>query len=90
MEYTNLRNYETQLNQVIEKLFNQFYERLEILSLNNVKTSFWGLVDNIKTFNPLDWYDIFSIFIIRLSFTQILLDEGRIIQEISFIFIFYS
>jgi len=86
-KYTDLRRYESQLNQVMEKFFNEFFGNYEILSLDRVFNTFWALVDDTKLFNPLGWYDTFAIFILRLSSTQILLDEGRIIQETHDIFI---
>lgn len=86
-EFTNLRNYENQLNQVIERFFREFFERFEILSLNRVTDTFWGLVDGTRPFNPIDWYDAFAVFILRTFTTHILLDEGRIIQETHDIFI---
>ncbi len=86
-KYTDLRNYESQLNQVLEKYFNKFFGNFEILSLNRVITTFWALADDEKLFNPLDWYDTFAVFLLRLVTTQILLDEGRIIQESHDIFI---
>lgn len=86
-KYTDLRTYESQLNQAMEKFFNQFFGKFEILSLNRVFNTFWALVDDTKLFNPLNWYDTFAIFILRLFSTHILLDEGRIIQETHDIFI---
>jgi len=80
-KYTDLRTYETQLNQVMGKYFKDFFGSFELLSLNRVITTFWVLADEEKLFNPLDWYDTFAVFILRLVTTQILLDEGRIIQE---------
>jgi len=84
--YTDLRKYETQLNQVIEKFFKKFFEKFEILSLYRVKNAFWALVNTEKVFNPLDWYDAFAIFIVRLCFTQIQLSECKIIEETHEIF----
>ena len=86
-KYTDLRKYESQINQALEKFFNEFYGKFEILSLKRVFNTFWALVDETKTFNPLGWYDTFAIFILRLFTTQILLDEGRIIKESHDIFI---
>ena len=86
-KYTDLRDFESQLNHVLEKYFKDFFGNFEILSLNRVVTTFWALVDEEKLFNPLDWYDAFAVFILRLVTTQILLDEGRIIQESHYIFI---
>lgn len=86
-KYTDLRSYESQLKQAMEKFFKQFFGEFEILSLNRVINTFWALVDDTKLFNPLDWYDTFAIFILRIFSTQILLDEGRIIQETHDIFI---
>ncbi|NVM19722.1 MAG: hypothetical protein HWN80_18620 [Candidatus Lokiarchaeota archaeon] len=85
--YTDLRKYESQINQVLEKFFREFFGKFEILSLKRVLDTFWALVDEKKTFNPLGWYDTFSVFILRLCSTQILLDEGRILQESHDIFI---
>ena len=86
-KYTDLRKYESQINQVLEKFFNEFFEKFEILSLKRVFNTFWALVGETKTFIPLGWYDTFSVFILRLVTTQILLDEGRIIQESHDIFV---
>jgi len=80
-EITDLRTYEVQINQVIERFFNNFFANYEILSLNRAKNTFWQLSDETKEFYPNNWYDTFAVFIIRLITTQILLDEGRIIQE---------
>lgn len=52
--YTDLRNYESQLNHVMKKYFQDFFSNFEILSLNRVITTFWALVDEEKLFNPLD------------------------------------
>lgn len=86
-EFTDLRYYREQLDQVVEKFFKEFFEKYEIFSLDKVQASFWALVENTKQFNPLDWYDAFAVFIINTFFSQILLDEGRIIQETHDIFI---
>ena len=86
-KYTDLRLYESQLNQVMAKFFKEFFGKYEILSLNRVINTFWALVDDTKLFNPLDWYDTFAIFMLRIFSTQILLDEGRIIQQAHDIFI---
>lgn len=86
-EFTDLRKYESQLNQVIEQFFNQFFKKFDILSLNKVTKTFWALVNETKLYNPLDWYDIFAIFILKIFTTQILLDEGRILRESHDIFI---
>jgi len=86
-EFTDLRRYEIQLNQVIEKFFNQFFKKFEMLSLEKAIKTFWALVNETKIYNPLDWYDIFAIFILKMFTTQILLDEGRILRESHEIFI---
>ncbi|HEC39599.1 hypothetical protein LCGC14_0498260 [marine sediment metagenome] len=86
-ESINLRDYESQINQAMEKFFNNFFRIYEILSFKKVMISFWELVDNTRSFNPLDWYDTFAVFILRVFTTQILLDEGRILQETRDIFI---
>ncbi|KKK43931.1 hypothetical protein LCGC14_1231980 [marine sediment metagenome] len=86
-ESINLKDYENQINQALEKFFRIFFSKYEILSFNRVSYNFWALVDNTKVFNPLDWYDTFAVFILRIFTTQILLDERRILQETHDIFI---
>jgi len=86
-ERINLRDYESQINQTMEKFFKIFFSKFEILSFNRVIESFWALVDNTKLFNPSDWYDTFAVLILRIFITQILFNERRIIQETHDIFL---
>ncbi|KKL63096.1 hypothetical protein LCGC14_2178500, partial [marine sediment metagenome] len=74
-ERINLRDYESQINQTMEKFFKIFFSQFEILSFNSVMESFWALVDNTKLFNPSDWYDTFAVLILRIFITQILFNE---------------
>jgi len=77
--FTDLRSYESQLNQAMEKFFKKIFGKFEILSLNRVFNTFWELVDDTKLFNPLDWYDTFAIFIVTDIFysKSIRFEEGR-------------
>jgi hypothetical protein len=69
-EYISLRDYEIQINQVLEKFFKMFFEKFEILSINRAKNTFWSLADNTTKFSPFYWYDIFAVFMLRLFSTK--------------------
>ena len=80
-KFVDLKKYEEFINEKIEFWHLKLFKEFELVSLEKLNHAFWELYDELKPFNPLNWYDLCSICIIKSYSPDILLKDGKIILE---------
>ncbi len=81
-KFTDLKKYKNKFDDVIERIVRNFNELFKSIEEDHIKSTFWKLVDEEIEYNPFDWSHIFSTLIVNVYKKNILLEEGKIAEQV--------